>query len=533
MKHTLPIFLLAALAALPASAGKKHKWTTIERPAVAYSFGESLSAREISFCDTCTRITFDVAAPVSWNLSASARLIVGQQTFPVRRGYALQRRPPIEGQPVDTTTTRTPFAFDTDYFGIMGPYYMGGVDVVTPGVVLEFPPLPKGTKSVTFDEGVDNPQQFCVSGIRLDGTAYPELLREQQAAAAPLSWTASTSDAAQECRVRVKVVGDGLPAGFVINPAVYPIARGLLDAPLTEPVWTPDPSDPRSGVFTLQYAAPTTVQVFLQNSRQDLYLVPCIPGAEVLLTVDYPSLHEVMTTVATTGQRSDRTYYSYALADGTPFTFRPDNDLVALATNPDVARQRFAERQAAVDVLDRLAALEEVPMSEVDALVAAYRPAVAAKHNETMKLIAMMKEGRGGKICEVPDVAPAEMIKAIVSRYKGKAVYVDLWATWCGPCMNGIKAMKPHHDDFSADDVQFVYITDESSPADKWNAQVVEMSGDHYRLKTMQGLEPAISGIPRYLIFDREGNLSCDRSGFGPGVELELCDEIRKAMGEK
>lgn len=533
MKHTLPLLLLAALAALPASAGKKHKWTTIERPACAYSFGEMLSPREVSLCDTCTRVTLDVGAPYSWNISATARLVVGDKVLPVRRGYALQQRPHLEGQPADTTTIRTPFAFGANYFGVMAPYYMEGVDVITDRVVLEFPPLPKGTKSVTFDEGVDNPQQFCVSGIRLDGTNYPALLHDVQSTAGPLRWTACTTAEAQECRIRVKVVGEGLPAHFVIDPEIYPIARGLLDAPLTEPVWTPDPSDPRSGVFTLQYAAPTTVQVFLQNGRQDLYLVPCIPGAEVLLTVDYPSLHEVMTTVATTGQRSDRTYYSYALADGTPFTFRPDNDLVALATNPDVARQRFAERQAAVDVLDRLAALEEVPMSEVDALVAAYRPAVVGKHAETMELIAKMKEGRGGKICEVPDVAPAEMIQTIVSQYRGKAVYVDLWATWCGPCMNGIKAMKPHHDDFEADDVQFVYITDESSPADKWNAQVIDMPGHHYRLKTMDGLEPAISGIPRYLIFDREGNLSCDRAGFGPGVELELCDEIRKAMGEK
>lgn len=532
MKHTLPLLLLAGLAVLPASAGKKHKWTTIERPAAAYSFGESLTPREVSFCDTCTRITFDVEAPVTWNLSATARLIVGQQTFPVRRGYALQRRPPMEGQPVDTTTIRTPFAFNTDYFGIMGPYYVDGVDLVTPGVVLEFPPLPKGTKSVTFDEGVDNPQQFCVSGIRLDGTAYPELLREQQAAAAPLSWTASTSAAAQECRVRVKVVGDGLPAGFTISPAVYPVGKGLLDMPLSAPDWTPDDADPCSGVFTMQFAAPTVMLIYLQNCREDVYAVPCIPGSEVVLTVDYPSLHAVASSSTPKGQRPDRVFSNLAYADGTPFKFRPDDDLAALATNVAVASQRMADRKAAVDVLDRLAALEEVPMSDVEAVAEVYRPAVVGKHAETMELIAKMKEGRGGHICELPDVAPAEMIKTIVSRYKGKAVYVDLWATWCGPCCNGIKAMKPHHDDFSADDVQFVYITDESSPADKWNTMVVDMPGDHYRLKTMQGLEPAISGIPRYLIFDREGNLSSDRSGFGPGVELELCDEIRKAMGK-
>lgn len=46
----------------------------------------------------------------------------------------------------------------------------------------------------------------------------------------------------------------------------------------------------------------------------------------------------------------------------------------------------------------------------------------------------------------------------------------------------------------------------------------------------LDSLEPAISGIPRYLILDSEGNLSSDHAGYGPGSERELCEEICKAM---
>lgn len=36
----------------------------------------------------------------------------------------------------------------------------------------------------------------------------------------------------------------------------------------------------------------------------------------------------------------------------------------------------------------------------------------------------------------------------------------------------------------------------------------------------LDSLEPAISGIPRYLIFDSEGNLSSDHAGYGPAPSV-------------
>ena len=536
-KNTIAILCLAALATLPASAGKKHKWTTVNAPASAYSFREALVPKSVEYCDTCTRITFDISAEIpNWNIAASARLIAGGQVFPVRRGRAVQTPLPHEGQPIDTTPHEVPFVFGHNYSTLLALRYGEVNEDLTSSFIMEFPPLPKGTTVFDFDEGItDNPQQFRVTGIRLDGQNYPALLQHPEGPT--FTWTASTTAEARDARVRVNIIGENLPDNLPDTPYFYAIDRNNpLMSSLTEPKWepySPQSGGPRGagthgGVATLRFAVPTPYLLYFANTRMDVYPVLFVPGEESVLTIDYTLLHNITQGKA---EASDD-YFSLVSQAGAPINFDPDDELLKSVTNPEVAQLRFQERIDATALLERCGKLEEVAEAEVAAVAAPYRDIVTTKWKESCALRAKMAEGKGGKICEVPNVAPAEMIKSIVAQYKGKAVYVDLWATWCGPCKQGIKAMIPHHDDFSHDDVEFVYITDESSPADQWNAMVVSMPGQHYRLKTMNGLEPAISGIPRYLIFDREGNLSFDQAGFGPGMDQKLCDEIRKAMGE-
>lgn len=529
--YIITTLCLAALASLPASAGKKHKWTTVNAPASAYSFREALVPKSVEYCDTCTRITFEVSPDLpSWNIAASARLVAGGQVLPVRRGRAVQTPLPREGQAPDATTREVPFEFGHNYSTLAALRYMEVTEDLTASFVMEFPPLPKGTTVFDFDEGIaDNPQQFRVSGIRLDGKDYPALLPSANAQTPAFRWTASTTAEARDARVRVNIIGENLPADLPATPYFYPVDRqNPLMASLAEPKWEPATDGTHGGVATLRFAVPTPYLLYFANTRMDVYPVLFVPGEEAVLTIDYNMLHNIALGKA----EATANYFALVSQTGAPVAFDPNDELLKSAANPEVGKLRLQERNDATALLERCGKLEEVTEAEVNGVAAPYRDIVTAKWKESCALRAKMAEGKGGKICEVPDVAPADMLKTIVAQYKGKAVYVDLWATWCGPCKQGIKAMIPRHDDFSHDDVEFVYITDESSPADQWNAMVVDMPGQHYRLKTMNGLEPAISGIPRYLIFDREGNLSFDQAGFGPGMEDKLCEEIRKAMGE-
>ncbi len=129
-------------------------------------------------------------------------------------------------------------------------------------------------------------------------------------------------------------------------------------------------------------------------------------------------------------------------------------------------------------------------------------------------------KARGGYFQHQTNETEADAILVdILKNHKGKVVYVDMWATWCGPCRAGIAAMKPYHDELAAKGVDFVYITDESSPEDEYNNMIAGMQGDHYRLTSeqMSKLKEKfhVTGIPFYLFINKKGEVSETKGGWG------------------
>jgi thiol-disulfide isomerase/thioredoxin len=99
----------------------------------------------------------------------------------------------------------------------------------------------------------------------------------------------------------------------------------------------------------------------------------------------------------------------------------------------------------------------------------------------------------------------------IKEKHKGKVVYVDVWATWCGPCISEFSYLKELKSQ-ALEDVVFVYLCAQSSEeAFTTMVKKFELTGDNYFLNAKQyqvfDKEVEIAGFPTYLVITKEGKL--------------------------
>lgn len=101
-----------------------------------------------------------------------------------------------------------------------------------------------------------------------------------------------------------------------------------------------------------------------------------------------------------------------------------------------------------------------------------------------------------------------------LSDLAGKYVYIDVWATWCGPCLREIPFLKEVESDYSGKNIQVVSISiDEPHAYEKWRDMIEQrslgglqlMADNNWRSQFVQ--DYGIQGIPRFILIDPEGKI--------------------------
>ena len=136
----------------------------------------------------------------------------------------------------------------------------------------------------------------------------------------------------------------------------------------------------------------------------------------------------------------------------------------------------------------------------------------------------MPKEGEPAIDFNYPDIEGNEIS---LTSFKGKLVYVDVWATWCGPCKAEIPSLQKLETDYHGKDITFMSVSVDTDK-EAWEKMVaekelggVQLWADGWSKITK---DYAIFGIPRFLLFDAKGNV------ISTNAPRPSSDEIRELL---
>ena len=117
----------------------------------------------------------------------------------------------------------------------------------------------------------------------------------------------------------------------------------------------------------------------------------------------------------------------------------------------------------------------------------------------------------------------------------GKAIYIDVWATWCGPCVGEIPALKELEDEYG-EHIHFVSISvDKGSDREKWKNMVKDKELKGFQLIADNAWSSdfvkaySIFAIPRFILVDSKGNVisaNAPRPSSGDSIREEL-DQLK------
>ncbi len=141
-----------------------------------------------------------------------------------------------------------------------------------------------------------------------------------------------------------------------------------------------------------------------------------------------------------------------------------------------------------------------------------FEESMKEQHEEQLKINAALSPGMPSP--EFTDYLNYKGGTNSLADYKGKYVYIDVWATWCIPCIYEMPFMAEVEKEYEGKNIHFIGLSiDRQKDEDKWRKMIVEKDLQGIQLLADNEIDSKfirdyyIQGIPRFILLDPEGNI--------------------------
>lgn len=169
-----------------------------------------------------------------------------------------------------------------------------------------------------------------------------------------------------------------------------------------------------------------------------------------------------------------------------------------------------------------------------------YRKILEPKANEVFNLYNVHNQNEKTIIMNY-ETDPTS-ISEILTPFLGKVIYIDIWATWCVPCIKGFSNTEDLNKliyTLGQDIVTFYISIDEERNNKKWLNMInhFDLNGYHYRVnsETAQiiyksfGNSKGILEIPRYILVNKNGEIAYHHAASPSEIE-KLTEQIKSLL---
>ncbi len=183
-------------------------------------------------------------------------------------------------------------------------------------------------------------------------------------------------------------------------------------------------------------------------------------------------------------------------------------------------------------------ALAGIVMLIVGQMRQAARPPAEGPSQEATR-----EEGQGAPPVAAGDKAADFKLEALdgstvsLDKLRGKVVFLNIWATWCGPCREEMPSMETLYDEFRGDRDFVMLAVSQDTKGRVVVAPYVEKNGYHFKVlldpDNKVGEAYDVSGVPETFIIDRQGRIVAHHMGAFDWSRPDVKDALKQLLESK